>query len=105
MKTYRIDKNTILSIEDTAINKMMKYCQKQGMNEGGGILLGKVKNDYTEFIITDISEPCKRDRSGKYYFVRNKDSAQEIINKVWRLSEGEVNYIGEWHTQDRKSVV
>ncbi len=98
MQKYKIDGLCILLIEDKAINKMIRYCQKQGMNESGGILLGKVREDYSEIIITDISEPSKFDKSGKYYFIRNKENAQKIINKNWNESNGEVNYLGEWHT-------
>lgn len=98
MIRYRLDKKTILSIEDNAIHKMMKYCQRQGRNESGGILLGRVRDNYSEFIITDISEPCIKDKSGRCYFIRNKENAQMIINKNWKQSSGQINYLGEWHT-------
>ncbi|MTI47822.1 MAG: hypothetical protein FH761_08275 [Firmicutes bacterium] len=98
MIRYRINTKTILSIEGNVILKIMKYRQKQGMHESGGILLGKVRNDYSELIITDISEPCIKDKSGRCYFIRNKENAQMIINKEWEKSNGEINYLGEWHT-------
>lgn len=98
MIRYRVNTKTTLSIEDNAIKIMMKYCQKKGMNESGGILLGKARNDYSEFIITDVSEPCIKDKSGKFYFIRNKEKAQIIINKKWKQTNGEINYLGEWHT-------
>jgi integrative and conjugative element protein (TIGR02256 family) len=25
-------------------------------------------------------------------------AAQEIVNRAWRESDGELNYLGEWHT-------
>lgn len=98
MIRYKIDAKNILSIEDNAIHKMMKYWQKQGMNESGGILLGKARDDYSEFIITDVSEPCSKDKSGRYSFIRNKKNAQMIMNEKWEQSNGEINYLGEWHT-------
>ena len=98
MVKYRIDENSVLSIENHAINKMMRYCQKQGMNESGGILLGRVRTDYSEFTITDVSEPCRNDKSGRCFFIRNKENAQRIIYESWKQSKGEVNYLGEWHT-------
>jgi len=98
MIRYRIDTETILSIEDNAINKMLKYCQKKGLYESGGILLGKCRKDYSEFIITDVSEPCSRDKRGIYYFIRDKENAQKVINEKWQQSNGEINYLGEWHT-------
>lgn len=98
MIRYRINKKTMLYIENNVIHKIKKYCQKHAMNESGGILLGKVKNNYSEIIIVDVSEPCSRDENGRCYFIRNKENAQIIIDEKWRESNGEVNYIGEWHT-------
>ena len=98
MRKYNVNKKCTLIIEDEAINKMMKYCQAPGMNESGGVLLGKVKRDFSQIRITDVSEPSCFDKSGRFYFIRNKESAQKIINRSWKKSNGEINYLGEWHT-------
>lgn len=98
MKKYKISEKSILIIEDKAIDKMMKYCQKPGMKESGGILLGKVKSDFSQIEITDVSEPSCYDKRGRFYFVRNKEKAQKIIDRSWEKSNGIINYIGEWHT-------
>lgn len=98
MKSYKVDENTILKFEEGVLQSFKRYCQKNGMNENGGILLGKIKSDYKEYIITTISEPCDKDKSGKNYFVRNKENAQNVIDHYWEASGGEVMYLGEWHT-------
>ncbi|WP_346846359.1 Mov34/MPN/PAD-1 family protein [uncultured Clostridium sp.] len=98
MKTYKIDEKTNLIIEDSVILKLNEYSQGKGMYESGGILLGKVKADFSEYIITNISEPCNEDGRGRCFFVRSKDNAQKIINDFWRSSCGEIMYFGEWHT-------
>ena len=38
------------------------------------------------------------DKRGRFSFVRNKVSAQRIINKKWDESNGIENYLGEWHS-------
>lgn len=98
MVIYKIDDDRRLIIEDNALNKLFKYCQNDSKNERGGLLLGKIREDLSEYIVVDISEPCKRDKSGRYYFVRDKKNAQEVLNKFWKSSQGEINYLGEWHT-------
>lgn len=98
MKKYRVDEDTILIITDLALEKFNKYRQRDGMDEAGGILLGKIKNDYSEYIIEDISEPSCEDKSSKYSFVRSKNSAQKVINKAFCASNGIIQYLGEWHT-------
>lgn len=98
MKSYRIDENTVIKFEDEVLLKFNNYCQGKEMNESGGILLGKIKSDFSEYIITDISEPCEKDKCGRCYFLRNKENAQNIINHYWKTSGGEIMYLGEWHT-------
>lgn len=98
MERYKIDDRTNLIISNLVIRKLNKYRQLGRMKENGGILLGKIKADFSEFIIYDISEPCEKDKKFRYGFVRNKENAQKIINEVWKSSNGEVVYMGEWHS-------
>jgi integrative and conjugative element protein (TIGR02256 family) len=103
MITYRIDNRSILKIEDSVITKLNQYRQDRGKSESGGILLGKIRSDFSEYIITEISEPCKKDKSGRCFFIRNKDNAQRIINQLWKSSGGQIVYLGEWHTHPELS--
>lgn len=98
MIKYEINKKTNLIISDNVINKINKYRQLENMYEAGGILLGKVKLDYSEYEIVDISEPCSKDKRSKYGFIRNKENAQKIINEAFEKSNGVIQYMGEWHT-------
>ncbi|MCD2348880.1 Mov34/MPN/PAD-1 family protein [Clostridium guangxiense] len=93
-----IDQRTRLIINDSVVAKLNNYRQGVKSPENGGVLLGKIKTDFTEYIITDISEPCEEDKQGRHFFVRNKDNAQSIINQFWENSGGEIMYLGEWHT-------
>lgn len=99
MYTITFPDKTILHIEDSAIKKLFRYVQKQKADlEAGGILLGKRYQAREEYIVSDISEPDKRDIRSRFAFVRNKCSAQRIINQLWAESNGIINYLGEWHT-------
>lgn len=75
-------------------NKYKQYNHTQ--HESGGILLGKVYSDL--IIIDQISEPSREDKSGRFYFIRNVDKAQKIVERVWKESNSERIYLGEWHT-------
>ncbi|KRE48385.1 Mov34/MPN/PAD-1 family protein [Paenibacillus sp. Soil724D2] len=66
-------------------------------NEAGGILLGRIyKNE--KIVIENISTPSSADKSGRYFFERNVQKAQMIVNRAWEESNGEITYLGEWHT-------
>lgn len=92
-----------LEISNDAYAKLLKYVQKDSMNENGGILLGKVTDDYFRVTITNITEPTLFDKKGRYHFIRSKRSVQKTINKLWKLSDREINYIGEWHTHPQEN--
>jgi integrative and conjugative element protein (TIGR02256 family) len=89
-----------LVIEDNALSEIYKYNPEDYKYENGGILLGKFSKNDNTYIITNVSTTNSRDKKGRYYFIRNKKQAQNIINKFWNNSKGEINYLGEWHTHD-----
>ena len=98
MLTYAIDEIRSFIVTDEAYGKLLTFVQIGDANERGGVLLGKVTQDYKTVFVTDISTPSKADKSGRYYFIRSNRPAQKKINEEWEKSNGEVNYIGEWHT-------
>ncbi len=85
-------------IEDNVFEKLLSYLPDPDNfeKESGGILLGKTYNN--KVVITDISEPNKHDKASKYEFMRDGESAQKIINHYHQISNGTINYLGEWHT-------
>ena len=96
---YNLNLEKYLKISDNVKEKFEKYRQSLPAKEVGGILLGKViKNEY--IIIETITEPTIYDRSNFFGFIRNKKQAQKNINKYWELSDGEIIYLGEWHTHN-----
>lgn len=99
MITVTFSDDTILHIEDSALFKLYSYKQNQAnQNEAGGVLFGKKIANTEEYIVSDISEPSKKDKQSRFSFVRDYRNTQKDINKKWKESEGIVNYIGEWHT-------
>lgn len=64
--------------------------------EAGGILIGKRRGRHLE--VTLASPPQKEDVRSRYKFVRSPVGHQEIAEARWRASDGEENYLGEWHT-------
>jgi integrative and conjugative element protein (TIGR02256 family) len=98
MRKFVIDNLIEIIIEDSVLQQLYKYDPKVYDTENGGILLGKVKTDAKQYVISRISIPNKKDKKGKYFFIRNKKEAQLIINQIWADSDGKINYLGEWHT-------
>ena len=90
-----------IEIAEEVLRQFHKCEQHFGEDEAGGILLGKKRRDNT-YLITEITLPNSRDLAGPCFFVRNKDSAQKVIDLKWNESKGIINYLGEWHTHSCK---
>ena len=102
MRKFILEDKLKLVIEDEVLSGIYKFNPINYKNENGGILLGKFNKKNNTYIITNISTTNSKDRKGKYFFIRNKKQAQMVIDKYWKISNGEINYLGEWHTHDEQ---
>ncbi len=64
--------------------------------EAGGILMGGLRGPHLE--CTSFSEPGPDDQRSHFQFTRQDPSHQKIAEASWKDSQGEVTFIGEWHT-------
>jgi integrative and conjugative element protein (TIGR02256 family) len=90
-----------LFISSAVLKDFSRYFDKSKKKEAGGILLGHVREDYSE--IVGITGPNSFDLFGYNYFVRSKRGAQPAIDRAWTKSGGTLIYLGEWHTHFEKS--
>jgi integrative and conjugative element protein (TIGR02256 family) len=66
--------------------------------EAGGVLLGRHIAASNDIVVDDLTVPMRGDRRGRYFFVREHEAHQRIIDRAWRGSGGTCTYLGEWHT-------
>jgi integrative and conjugative element protein (TIGR02256 family) len=66
--------------------------------ESGGVILGRIINESPDFVVDMVTKPTKADRRSRYAFHRAERPTQSRIIKAWTASQGERNYLGEWHT-------
>ena len=88
----------LIDLSPQVCHTIYKYVQHGNLPESGGILLGKYLLAENMYFITEATTPSPLDKRGISFFVRQKKYAQKIINKRWKDSEGQINYLGEWHT-------
>lgn len=65
--------------------------------EFGGIFLGQRSDDGKEINITEMVLPTKF-VSKSTVFTRHPDNLNQRIAQVYKETNGQVNYVGEWHT-------
>lgn len=91
-------KETIVDLSPQVCRTIYKYVQHGNLPESGGILLGKYLPNERMYFVTEATTPSFWDKCGYTFFIRRKSTAQKIINKRWKESLGQINYLGEWHT-------
>ena len=97
MELFR-ENGIALYIEEPSFKKIITATRKDPGLEAGGIILGRKQNGWEKYIISDVGIPTGRDTQKPFSFIRNKENAQELTNRLWQESNGEINHIGEWHS-------
>jgi integrative and conjugative element protein (TIGR02256 family) len=80
---------------------LQQYRQTGRKHETGGALAGYKADDNT-WIICSLMHPSLANKSGRTWLERDLSAAQEFATRVNRQSEGQLTYIGEWHTHPDK---
>lgn len=93
-RVHNLDIGLSISITDDCIDTLMKNRRNQGEFERGGLLFAKpiIHNLIT---ITRLSQPTKKDKSGKHFFKPDENYSQQEIDRQF---ENKLAYIGDWHT-------
>ncbi|MDK8181709.1 Mov34/MPN/PAD-1 family protein [Paenibacillus sp. UMB4589-SE434] len=88
----------LLVIKPEVVRLFQSYRQiALQQHEAGGILLGRLYGN-EKVVIEQVSVPSRVDKSGRFFFDRNVKKAQQLVNQAWEDSNGEIRYLGEWHT-------
>lgn len=90
----------IIHVEPLSI--LSKFTQHKSRDpESGGIILGKVYNDRIE--VLKLSVPTTLDKASRFNFERSKVGGQIVLDYEFFNSNGQLVYLGEWHTHPESS--
>ncbi|WP_180174869.1 Mov34/MPN/PAD-1 family protein [Acinetobacter sp. YH01022] len=64
--------------------------------ESAGVLIGERRD--THIILKDLSEPSKFDIRSRFMVDRISKHHQKTVDEAFKKSNGELHYLGEWHT-------
>lgn len=91
------DGGTLVIFPTTLINTLDKHKQLYSRDlESGGIIIGKRRSSNMEIVA--ITTPQCNDRRSRCRFDRKEFGHDIILGEYWSQSNGEDNYLGEWHT-------
>jgi len=96
---YELPNGGRLKLSSEALEQMSKYIQdERKKTEGGGVILGRFIIETNDIVIDFVTEPMPGDKRSRTRFKRGVKNHQAIIDKYWYISNGTINYLGEWHT-------
>ena len=88
-----------IEIEDSLIERMLKYRQTKPLSpEAGGVLFRRELIDTDNLIINNMTEPYTNDKRSRFLFHRKDTRHIEYYNNLYDKSGGIVRYVGEWHS-------
>jgi len=93
-----------VEFDDTSIEKLKKYQQKNGEYESGGILVGEVYPAENKVIVKDIVVSRKATRSFMGVNIDKKEM-QEKLEKIRKNTDYKYYYIGDWHTHPESKPI
>ncbi|MBS1706284.1 MAG: Mov34/MPN/PAD-1 family protein [Armatimonadetes bacterium] len=85
-------------ISRRAYANMCAFRQRANESEAGGILIGAFFPTKNEYHVCVATRPSRFDRRGRYFFHRDAKNATRIARRFWSLSDGQLHYLGEWHS-------
>jgi integrative and conjugative element protein (TIGR02256 family) len=89
--------NAWVLIEGSVLTCMNPFRQaRPSAPESGGILLGYRRGDHAHIVAATVPGPF--DRGTRTSFLRSERGHREHALTMWRDSEEQMDYMGEWHT-------
>lgn len=85
-------------ISRRAYASMCGFRQSGQESEAGGILIGAFFPTKNEYRVCVATRPSRFDRRGRYFFHRDANNATRVARRFWTLSDGQLHYLGEWHS-------
>lgn len=91
------------TISDEARSVVVAESRSHSPNETGGILAGRLTEDCVQIEYAIQAGPQATHSPSR--FQRDGDYSQKELNAIVRESNGEFDYVGEWHTHPRPSLL
>lgn len=94
---------TVVRLTDSALLFMQKESNFHSKKETGGVLIGLVENN--GLIITVATGPGPNAKHGYASFKRDREYCQKKLDYWAVTTNGQWDYVGEWHKHTGISVV
>lgn len=97
MKRRQHNSDYRLLIDSSVLDFIEAEASKATRTETGGVLAGRGRLLTDEVHISQASKSGPRARRTMYSFARDTIFCQQFLDRVAIESEGQIDYLGEWH--------
>lgn len=88
---------SLVVISTEVANILLSYRQVSDSSpESAGVLIGECRG--VHIVLKDLSEPSKFDIRSRFMVDRISKHHQRTVDEAFKKSNGELHYLGEWHT-------
>ena len=89
-------RGTILFTPDVIVT-LSRYRQGDSSSEeAGGYLIGEQFGN--QLVVQVATEPDEKNIRRRFFFKRNRNRGQKILDQLWKVSGGKMILAGEWHS-------
>ena len=78
--------------------EILRVVEESGLNETGGILIGKVNRPRRVIHVTKALPPPPDSQSTRYTFVTGTKDMPDVVKRIQSRTGGLIDYVGDWHT-------
>ena len=86
-----------LMIHASVLDLLERESAKALRTETGGVIAGRGDLESAEVHVTHASKPGPRARRTMFSFSRDTNYCQQFLDRLAVGSDGEIDYLGEWH--------
>lgn len=90
--------NWTVVVDDGLVEKLQALRRAKLPNETGGILLGFFDHDQRRVYVVDTIPSPPDSEEWPTLYIRGSISLQDDLKRVTRLTGGNLEYVGEWHS-------
>lgn len=96
-KRRQPDTKCRLMIHASVLDSLEQESAKAPRTETGGVIAGCGDLMSAEVHVTHASKPGPRARRTMFFFSRDTNYCQQFLDRLAVDSDGEIDYLGEWH--------
>ncbi|MDQ3099947.1 MAG: Mov34/MPN/PAD-1 family protein [Bacteroidota bacterium] len=92
-----------LTVDDFVLRRLIQLRDSKLPVETGGVLIGGVDRSSKRLYVTEVIASPADSTEERNGYVRGKEGLASAVSRFGELTDGQLQYVGEWHSHPRHS--